>query len=97
MKKNNKKLLQRLGFNIKEINLLKNNKNLEELIVLLESLHIKDIKEYLINNKYLFTKNIFSLAQNISIAFNKNKDYHKTEIALKENKYVIINEKGDIE
>lgn len=94
MKINDKKILQRLGFNRKEIASL-DNTNIEELIVILESLHIKDIKKYLLNNKILFTKNIFLLAKNISIVFNKYKDYNITETILRENKYDIIDEKGD--
>lgn len=96
MKINNKKLLLRLGFNRKEIFLLKNNNDIEELIVILESLHIKNIKKYLLNNKYLFTKNNFSLAKTISISFNNIKNYAKTIKYLTKNKYIIINEKGDI-
>ena len=94
MKINDKKILQRLGFNRKEISSL-DNTDIEELIVILESLHIKDIKKYLLNNKILFTKNIFLLAKNISIVFNKYKDYNITETILRENKYDIIDEKGD--
>ena len=94
MKINDKKILQRLGFNRKEISSL-HNTDIEELIVVLESLHIKDIKKYLLNNKILFTKNIFLLAKNISIVFNKYKDYNITETILRENKYDIIDEKGD--
>ena len=71
MKTYNKKILQNLGFNKEEITLLKNNNDIEELIVILESLNIKDIKKYLLKNNNLFTKNIFSLAKNISIVFNK--------------------------
>ena len=95
MKINNKKILKRLGFNEKEISSLENKKDIEELIVLFSSLKIKDVKEYLLNNKYLFTKDIFSLARNISIIFNSNKDFNKTERILSTNKYAIINEKGD--
>lgn len=94
MKINNKKILQRLGFNRKEIASL-DNTDIEELIVILESLHIKDIKKYLLNNKILFTKNIFSLAKNMSLVFNKYRDYNITEKVLRENNYSIINEKGD--
>ena len=94
MKINDKKILQRLGFNRKEIASL-DNTDIEELIVILESLHIKDIKKYLLNNKILFTKNIFLLAKNISLVFNKYKDYNITETILRENKYDIIDEKGD--
>ena len=94
MKINDKKILQRLGFNRKEISSL-HNTDIEELIVVLESLHNKDIKKYLLNNKILFTKNIFLLAKNISIVFNKYKDYNITETILRENKYDIIDEKGD--
>ncbi|HIT38052.1 MAG TPA: hypothetical protein IAB59_06225 [Candidatus Onthousia faecipullorum] len=96
MKINNKKILQRLGFNEKEISSLENKKDIEELIVLLSSLKIKDVKEYLLNNKYLFTKDIFSIARNISIIFNSNKDFNRTERILSTNKYAIINEKGDV-
>ena len=78
MKINDKKILQRLGFNRKEIASL-DNTDIEELIVILESLHIKDIKKYLLNNKILFTKNIFSLAKNMSLVFNKYRDYNTTE------------------
>ncbi len=94
MKINNKKILQRLGFNRKEIASL-DNTDIEELIVILESLHIKDIKKYLLNNKILFTKNIFSLAKNMSLVFNKYRDYNITEKVLRKNNYSIINEKGD--
>ena len=45
MKTYNKKILQNLGFNKEEITLLKNNNDIEELIVILESLNIKDIKK----------------------------------------------------
>lgn len=92
---NNKKLLLKLGFNKKEITLFDNNKDIEELIVLLESLNIKDIKDYLLNNKYLFTKNIFYLAKIITLYFNNTKDYTKTKKLLTSSKYTIINEKGD--
>lgn len=95
MKINNKKILQRLGFNEKEISCIENKKDIEELIILLSSLKIKDVKEYLLNNKYLLTKNIFSLAKNISLVFNKYKDYNTTENILRENNYAIIKEKGD--
>lgn len=94
MKINDKKILQRLGFNIKEIASL-DNTDIEELIVILESLHIKDIKKYLLNNKILFTKNIFSLAKNMSLVFNKYRDYNTTEKVLRKNNYAIINEEGD--
>ena len=94
MKKNNKEILLALNFNKNEIDSLVNNKNIEELIVLLSSLHIKDIKKYLLNNNYLFTKNIFSLAKNISNVFNNNRDFNKTLKILTENKYNIIDEKG---
>ena len=94
MKINDKKILQRLGFNRKEISSL-DNTDIEELIVILESLHIKDIKKYLLNNKILFTKNIFSLAKNMSLVFNKYRDYNTTEKVLRKNNYAIINEEGD--
>ena len=94
MKINDKKILQRLGFNRKEISSL-DNTDIEELIVILESLHIKDIKRYLLSNKHLLTKNIFSLAKNISLVFNKYKDYNISENILRENNYAIIKEKGD--
>ena len=94
MKINDKQILQRLGFNRKEIASL-DNTDIEELIVILESLHIKDIKKYLLNNKILFTKNIFSLAKNMSLVFNKYRDYNITEKVLRKNNYAIINEEGD--
>ncbi len=94
MKINDKQILQRLGFNRKEIASL-DNTDIEELIVILESLHIKDIKKYLLNNKILFTKNIFSLAKNMSLVFNKYRDYNTTEKVLRKNNYAIINEEGD--
>ena len=94
MKINDKKILQRLGFNRKEIASL-DNTDIEELIVILESLHIKDIKKYLLNNKILFTKNIFSLAKNMSLVFNKYRDYNTTEKVLRKNNYAIINKEGD--
>ena len=95
MKTYNKKILQNLGFNKEEITLLKNNNDIEELIVILESLNIKDIKKYLLKNNNLFTKNIFSLAKNIAIVFNKYRDYKITEEILRNNDYTIIDEKGD--
>ena len=94
MKINDKKILQRLRFNRKEIASL-DNTDIEELIVILESLHIKDIKKYLLNNKILFTKNIFSLAKNMPLVFNKYRDYNTTEKVLRKNNYAIINEEGD--
>ena len=52
MNRNKKKLLLSLGFKEREITSLKKYKNIEELIVLLSSLHIKNIKRYLLKNNY---------------------------------------------
>ncbi len=94
MKETNKQVLLSIGLTVKEIATLnKFDLNIEELVVLLASLHIKDIKKYLNNNRYLLTENIFSLAQNISDVFNVKKDFNETEKILSENKYAIIDKK----
>lgn len=96
MKNNNQKILLALGFNKKEIAILKINTNIEELVVLLSSLHIKNIKKYILRNEYLLTCNIYDLSSIISNTFNKNKSYCKVKRILTKNKYAIINEKGDV-
>ena len=96
MKINNKKILLSIGFKEKEITTLKGNKNLEELIVLLESIHIKNIKKYIIKNNYLLDYNIYDLSYIISKVFNEKKNYCIVKRILTKNKYAIINEKGDV-
>lgn len=77
--------------------LLKGNKDdIEELTVLLESLHIKDIDNYIIDNNYLLKKDIFSTAKTISLVFNEEKDYYNTKKRLTKNKYAIISKKGGV-
>ena len=63
-------LLQTIGFTKEEIDklLLKHPKcyqKFEELISLLGSLQIKNIKNYLMQNSYLFEKDIYIIANNI--------------------------------
>lgn len=96
MNRNKKKLLLLLGFKEREITSLKKYKNIEELIVLLSSLHIKNIKRYLLKNNYLFTYNIYDLSYIISKTFNQKKNYCLVKRILTKNKYVIIEEKGDV-
>lgn len=96
MNKNNKKILLSLRFNEKEITLLQDNKNIEELIVLLSSIHIKNIKKYILKNNYLLDYNIYDLSYIISKVFNKKKNYCIVKRILTKNKYAIINEKGDV-
>ena len=38
---------------------------------------------------------VFSLAKNMSLVFNKYRDYNTTEKVLRKNNYAIINEEGD--
>ena len=96
MNRNKKKLLLSLGFKEREKTSLKKYKNIEELIVLLSSLHIKNIKRYLLKNNYLFTYNIYDLSYIISKTFNQKKNYCLVKRILTKNKYVIIEEKGDV-
>ena len=96
MNRNKKKLLLSLGFKEREITSLKKYKNIEELIVLLSSLHIKNIKRYLLKNNYLFTYNIYDLSYIISKTFNQKKNCCLVKRILTKNKYVIIEEKGDV-
>ena len=96
MKINNKKILLSIGFKEKEITTLKGNENLEELIVLLESIHIKNIKKYIIKNNYLLDYNIYDLSYIISKTFNEKKNDCIVKRILTKNKYAIINEKGDV-
>ena len=74
---------------------LKVNNNIEELIVLLSSLHIRNIKKYLSKNSYLLSLNLYDIAYIISKTFNEKYDYCKSKRLLTKSKYVIINEKGD--
>lgn len=96
MKTNNKKLLLSIGFKEKEITTLKDNENIEELIVLLSSIHIKHIKKYIIKNNYLLDYNIYDLSYLIANTFNEKKNYCIVKRTLTKNKYAIINEKGDV-
>lgn len=96
MNKNNKKILLSLRFNEKEITLLQDNKNIEELIVLLSSIRIKNMKKYILKNNYLLDYNIYDLSYIISKIFNKKKNYCIVKRILTKNKYAIINEKGDV-
>lgn len=96
MNKNNKKMLLSIGFKEKEITTLKANKNLEELIVLLASIHIKNIKKYILKNNYLLDYNIYDLSYVIATTFNKKKNYCIVKRILTKNKYAIINEKSDV-
>ena len=45
---------------------IKENDNIEELIVLLSSLHIRNIKRYLIKHNYLLNLDIYDVAYIIS-------------------------------
>ena len=88
-------LLQSIGFTKEEIDklLLKHPKcyqKFEELISLLGSLQIKNIKNYLMKNSYLFEKDIYIIANNISKTFNIEQNYYKTIKKLTTNKYDII-------
>ena len=96
MNKNNKKLLLSIGFKEKEITTLKGNKNLEELIVLLASIHIINVKKYILKNNYLLEHNIYDLSYIVSKTFNEKKNYCIVKRILTKNKYAIINEKGDV-
>ena len=96
MNKNNKKMLLSIGFKEREIITLKNNENLEELIVLLASIHIRNVKKYILKNNYLLDYNIYDLSYIISKTFNEKKNYCIVKRILTKNKYAIINEKGDI-
>ena len=96
MKIKNKKLLLSIGFNKKEIKSLKDNKRVEELIVLLSSIHIKNIRKYILKNNYLLNYNIYDLAYIIATIFNEKKNFCVVKRILTKNKYAIINEKGDV-
>ena len=96
MNKNNKKMLLSIGFKEKEIITLKGNKNLEELIVLLASIHIRNVKKYILKNNYLLDYNIYDLSYIISKVFNEKKNYCIVKRILTKNKYAIINENGDV-
>ncbi len=96
MKKKNKKLILSIDFKEKEVSTLKNNKNIEELIVLLGSIHIKNIKKYILKNNYLLNYNIYDLSYAITKTFNKKKNYCIVKRILTKNKYAIINKKGDV-
>lgn len=96
MKIKNKKLLLSIGFNKKEIKSLKDNKRVEELIVLLSSIHIKNIRKYILKNNYLLNYNIYDLAYIITTIFNEKKNFCVVKRILTKNKYDIINEKGDV-
>ena len=95
MNKNNKKMLLLIGFKEKEITTLKGNKNLEELIVLLASIHIRNVKKYILKNNYLLDYNIYDLSYIISKVFNEKKNYCIVKRILTKNKYAIINGKGE--
>ena len=96
MNKNNKKMLLSIGFKEREIITLKGNKNLEELIVLLASIHIRNVKKYILKNNYLLDYNIYDLSYIISKVFNEKKNYCIVKRILTKNKYAIITEKGDV-
>ena len=74
---------------------IKENDNIEELIVLLSSLHIRNIKKYLIKHNYLLNLDIYDVAYIISKTFNEKYDYCKTKRLLTKTKYDIIDKKGD--
>ncbi len=95
--KNNIEVLLSVGFKEKEIEgTLINNKNIEELIVLLSSLHIMNLKKYILKNKYLLDYNIYDLSYVITNTFNKKKNYCIVKRILTKNKYVLIDKKGDV-
>ena len=96
MKIKNKKLLLSIGFNKKEIKSLKDNKRVEELIVLLSSIHMKNIRKYILKNNYLLNYNIYDLVYIIATIFNEKKNFCVVKRILTKNKYDIINEKGDV-
>lgn len=74
--------------------MIKNTNNtIEELTVLLASLHINNIKKYISKNKYILNYDIYDLSYIISKTFNENKNYYLTEEILTHNKYAIIDEK----
>ena len=69
------------------------NNNIEELIVLLSSLHIRNIKKYLLKNNYLLNRSIYDIAYIISKTFNEKYDYCRTKRLLTKTKYAIIDGK----
>ena len=69
------------------------NNNIEELIVLLSSLHIRNIKKYLLKNNYLLNRSIYDIAYIISKTFNEKYDYYRTKRLLTKTKYAIIDGK----
>lgn len=93
--KNNNEILLSIGFKEEEENLI-NNKNIEELIVLLSSLHIMNLKRYILKNKYLLDYNIYDLSYIISKTFNEKKNYCIVKRILTRNKYILNNKKGDV-
>ena len=92
--KNNNEILLSIGF--KEEENIINNKNIEELIVLLSSLHIMNPKKYILKNKYLLDYNIYDLSYIISKTFNEKKNYCIVKRILTRNKYILNNKKGDV-
>ena len=93
--KNNNEILLSIGFKEEEENLII-NKNIEELIVLLSSLHIMNLKRYILKNKYLLDYNIYDLSYIISKTFNEKKNYCIVKRILTRNKYILNNKKGDV-
>lgn len=96
MKTNTREILLSVGFNQKEIKALEDNENIEELIVLLSSIYIKNIKNYLLKNNYLLDHDIYDLSYIITTTFNDKKNFCTVKRILTKNKYVIIDEKGDV-
>ncbi|WP_289003747.1 hypothetical protein [uncultured Parabacteroides sp.] len=94
--KNNNEILLSIGFKEEEEENLINNKNIEELIVLLSSLHIMNLKRYILKNKYLLDYNIYDLSYIISKTFNEKKNYCIVKRILTRNKYILNNKKGDV-
>lgn len=80
----------------KEITSLENYKSIEELVILLSSLHIKNIKKYILRNKYLLDCNIYDLSYVIASTFNTKKNYCIVKRILTKNKYFITSEKDDV-
>ena len=88
--KNINDTLYALGYNKKEQKYLLDNHSkttVEELIVLLSSFEVKNLKKYIKENKYLLTKNIFDLAYFLTNTFNIKKDYEKTIKSLKKDNF----------
>lgn len=93
MKKENYELLLSLGFKQKEIIRLQKKKtviftNIEELVSLLGSIHIFNIRNFLLTNPYLFDYDIIDVAKTIETIFEKTKDYRKTKKILIKTKFM---------